>query len=126
MKELVRVAVVLAGVGFLAAAAPQSQAEQTIPAAPAPTSAASSAVTPAGPTSPSAAPAAPAPADAKEQALFENTCSACHDLSLATQQHMDRSGWQGTVSQMVGMGAPLNDQQAAEVTDYLARHYGAG
>ena len=78
----------------------------------------------------SAATSAPTPtpdhpdADAQAKGLFENACSSCHDASLATQAKQTPAQWANTVATMVSRGAPLDDKQAAEVSDYLARHYG--
>ncbi len=80
----------------------------------------------------SAAAAAPAPAatpdhpdsDAQAKGLFESACSTCHDTSLATQAKQTPAQWANTVDAMVSRGAPLDSQQAAEVSDYLAKHYG--
>ena len=64
--------------------------------------------------------------DAQAKDLFENACSSCHDSSLATQAKQTPVQWANTVATMVSRGAPLDDKQAAEVSDYLARHYGGG
>ena len=116
MSGFVRVLVVLAGFGSLAALTSESRAGQ---APNAPAALASAAPGTGGATT-------PAQAEGQQKALFESACGSCHDAAVATQQRMDRSGWEGTVAQMVGMGAPLDEQQAAQVADYLARHYGAG
>lgn len=77
----------------------------------------------ASPTS-AQAPAQP-PADAGKQ-IFEQTCTACHDLSLVTSQRKSRAEWGDTVEMMIGRGAPINSQQGALVADYLAKTYGTG
>ncbi len=64
--------------------------------------------------------------DAQAKGLFETACSSCHDTSLATQAKQTPAQWANTVATMVSRGAPLDDQQAAEVSDYLAKHYGGG
>lgn len=54
-------------------------------------------------------------------------CSMCHSLDYIEMNSpfLDRAGWERTVRKMVTvMGAPLNEEQAAEIADYLARHYG--
>lgn len=63
------------------------------------------------------------PARARVQAA----CAMCHSLDYIEMNSpfLDRAGWERTVRKMVTvMGAPLTDEQAAEITDYLARHYG--
>ena len=64
--------------------------------------------------------------DAQAKGLFENACGSCHDASLATQAKQTPAQWANTVATMVSRGATLDDQQAAEVSDYLARHYSGG
>ncbi len=76
-------------------------------------------------------PPAPTPAlaavdDGHEKTLFETGCGGCHGLDVVTGQQMSRTAWATTVDQMVDRGAPLDQDQAAQVADYLARHYGAG
>lgn len=56
--------------------------------------------------------------------LFENACSGCHDLSMATQKTMSKAMWRYEVLNMIDQGAPLNDQEADLVIDYLATTYG--
>jgi hypothetical protein len=68
-----------------------------------------------------------APADdAHQKALFETACGGCHGLDVVTGHQMSRTAWATTVDQMIGKGADLDPDQAAQVTDYLARHYGSG
>lgn len=73
--------------------------------------------------------ATPAPAPAAGQAdpgkaVFESVCSNCHELAIATDQRKSRADWADTVDKMIGHGAPLTSEQAAQVVDYLAKHYG--
>lgn len=56
--------------------------------------------------------------------VFQDVCGSCHDLTVSTDQTKSREDWQATVSRMVNSGAPLSDEQAAEVVDYLAKNYG--
>ncbi len=83
------------------------------------------------PSAPAAQGAAPQTSDhpdsdAQAKGLFETACSSCHDTALATQAKQTPAQWANTVATMVSRGAPLDDQQAAEVSDYLAKHYGGG
>lgn len=57
------------------------------------------------------------------QALVASRCISCHDLSRVTNSRFDREGWQMTVDRMVISGAQLNDEQKAQVVDYLAQTY---
>ena len=102
----------LAGAALLTACA----SDQRSPAPrPAPVAAA---VLPAKPVKPAV--------EAPTKALFESTCGGCHDLATTTGQRKTHAEWASTVDRMVTRGAPLSEPQAAEITDYLARHYGAG
>jgi competence protein ComEA len=62
--------------------------------------------------------------DAKTAALFEATCSSCHELSQSTSQSMDRAGWSSTIERMIGYGASLTPAQADELATYLAATHG--
>ena len=53
------------------------------------------------------------------QALFEENCSVCHELTRATQAQKDRAGWVATVDRMRAHGAKVDDAQAAAIVDYL-------
>jgi len=53
------------------------------------------------------------------QALFEENCSVCHELTRATQAQKDRAGWVATVDRMREHGAKVSDEQAAAIVDYL-------
>lgn len=68
---------------------------------------------------------APAPEQAQAAALFEKSCSGCHELAQATTQSMDKAGWHDTVQQMIGYGAAITPAEADRIADYLAGKYGA-
>jgi len=76
-----------------------------------------------------ASPAAPGPAGSdggaqKGKQVFQEVCGACHDLTLSTGQTKSREDWQATVSRMANDGAPLTDEQVAQVVAYLSKNYG--
>jgi hypothetical protein len=51
----------------------------------------------------------------------------CHSLDYIPMNSvfLDRKGWEASVNKMVKvMGAPISEQDAAVITDYLARNYG--
>jgi len=66
-----------------------------------------------------------APEQAQAAALFEKSCSGCHELAQATTQSMDKAGWHDTVQQMIGYGAAITPAEADRIADYLAGKYGA-
>lgn len=78
----------------------------------------------ASPVSAPATPAATAPTgDVQTKALFENACGSCHDAGVVAQMHQTSAQWANTVDVMVSRGAPLDPKEAAEISDYLAKHY---
>jgi cytochrome c5 len=53
-------------------------------------------------------------------------CALCHSLDYVEMNAavLDRSGWQKTVRKMIDrFGAPVTDDEAREIVDYLATHY---
>jgi len=60
----------------------------------------------------------------KGKETVEKMCSACHGLEQVTSVRLSRSGWSSMVDQMVGRGAIGTDEEIAEVTAYLAEHFG--
>jgi len=51
----------------------------------------------------------------------------CHSLDYIPMNSvfLDRKGWEASVSKMVKvMGAPIGEQDAAAIVDYLATNYG--
>ena len=66
-------------------------------------------------------------ADDPARVRVQAACSMCHSLDYIEMNSpfLDRAGWERTVKKMITvMGAPLTEEQAAEVIDYLAKHYG--
>ncbi len=61
--------------------------------------------------------------DAKQ--LFENKCSFCHSLDRPRSKKMSKQGWESTVMRMKNTnGAPMSDEEAGIIIDYLAKEYG--
>jgi cytochrome c5 len=59
------------------------------------------------------------------KALFEQKCSICHGIERPTAKRKDRAGWERTVTRMKNVnGAPITDEQARSIIDYLSRNYG--
>ncbi|HTR44640.1 MAG TPA: hypothetical protein VMH06_02935 [Thermodesulfovibrionales bacterium] len=58
----------------------------------------------------------------------ETFCAICHSLDYITMQpKFSKAQWTGTVNKMRKvMGAPINEDDAKKITDYLAVHYGTG
>ncbi len=77
---------------------------------------------------------APAPAD--RAALIEGKlpddpareivkakCLICHTGDYVTQQRLTAAQWLKTVEKMRKFGAPLNDDEVKQVSEYLGRHW---
>jgi mono/diheme cytochrome c family protein len=65
--------------------------------------------------------------DGQGKQLVEAHCVMCHSLDYIPMNSvfLDRKGWEASVNKMVKvMGAPISEQDAAAITDYLARNYG--
>jgi len=59
------------------------------------------------------------------QNIFEQKCSTCHSLGQATSQKKTSREWERTVLRMKNAnGAPVNDQDAKAIIDYLSKNYG--
>jgi hypothetical protein len=63
----------------------------------------------------------PAPLDG--QALLQQRCTVCHDISGLSQLHGNSQQWKGLVDQMISRGAKLNSQEEQKLVDYLAQTY---
>ena len=55
-------------------------------------------------------------------------CRICHSLDyITTQQKFPKAKWQGVVTKMIKTyGAPISDENAKIITDYIATYYGTG
>ena len=72
---------------------------------------------------PAQTPAQPAADASKDKALFEEVCSACHELELVTSQRASKEGWQSIVYDMLARGATVSDDNVARLINYLATTY---
>jgi sulfite dehydrogenase (cytochrome) subunit B len=64
--------------------------------------------------------------DAPGRDVTTARCAVCHSLEYipANAPAMDRAGWQKTVQKMrERFGAPLSDEEAKAILDYLATSY---
>src|SRR5262245_35747118 len=65
--------------------------------------------------------------DSPGKQLVEGNCVMCHSLDYISMNSvfLDRKGWEASVTKMIKvMGAPISEQDAAAIIDYLARDYG--
>jgi cytochrome c5 len=58
----------------------------------------------------------------------ETFCNICHSLDYITMQpRFSRPQWTGTVDKMIKvMGAPIKEEDAKIIIDYLVAQYGTG
>jgi cytochrome c5 len=56
--------------------------------------------------------------------LVATVCTSCHGLDVVKKKQADKEEWRGVVKAMVDRGASLKPEEAAEVTEYLAKNYG--
>ncbi len=57
----------------------------------------------------------------------EALCGICHSLDYITMQpRFSRSQWTGVINKMIKvMGAPINEDDASIIVNYLVKDYGA-
>jgi mono/diheme cytochrome c family protein len=58
--------------------------------------------------------------------LTAGRCAVCHSLDYipANAPAMDRTGWQKSIQKMrERFGAPISDEEARQILDYLAGNY---
>jgi sulfite dehydrogenase (cytochrome) subunit B len=60
------------------------------------------------------------------KARVETMCNICHSLDYITSQPaFTKTQWTGTVTKMIKvMGAPISEDDAKVITEYLAKYYG--
>jgi mono/diheme cytochrome c family protein len=62
---------------------------------------------------------------ADTKALFEKKCSTCHSIKKPTSAKKTQSEWNETVMRMKNKnGAPVNDDEAKVIIEYLAKNFG--
>ena len=62
---------------------------------------------------------------AEGKALTEMVCTMCHGLGTVTQTGRAPDAWAYVVTEMIGLGAPIDDDQAQAIVDYLSRDFPA-
>ena len=66
-------------------------------------------------------------ADGDGKQIVEANCVTCHSLDYIPMNSvfLDRKGWDATVTKMIkAMGAPIRNEDAPVIVDYLVRYYG--
>jgi uncharacterized membrane protein YecN with MAPEG domain len=65
--------------------------------------------------------------DAPQAALVRARCSICHsaDYIPMNSPFLNKAGWEAEVRKMIkAMGAPIPEEEVAQIVDYLWRNYG--
>ena len=60
--------------------------------------------------------------------MTSRSCRICHSLDyITTQPKFPKAKWQGVVTKMIKTyGAPISEENAKIITDYITTHYGIG
>ena len=61
--------------------------------------------------------------DGPAKATVQSVCNQCHSLTYLTNSRMTRPDWEYVVTDMVGRGAPLMEDEIQSVIDYLATSF---
>jgi hypothetical protein len=64
------------------------------------------------------------PGQGKEMAA--QRCNSCHTLERTVQLRQSKEGWESTVFDMIGRGAPIFLEEATEIIDYFGSVFGPG
>jgi len=62
--------------------------------------------------------------EGKGKQIVESVCTQCHSVRSITSSRFSREGWQNIVYDMISQGAPLLEEEIAEVVQYLAENFG--
>ena len=59
----------------------------------------------------------------KGKALTEQHCTTCHGLQTVTTDGRPREAWALVVSEMIGLGATVTDEESRAIVEYLSRDF---
>lgn len=62
--------------------------------------------------------------DGPGKAVVQRDCLTCHDVHKTTSKRGNEDDWANTVSQMIGRGANVSDDDAKTIAKYMAAHFG--
>lgn len=80
--------------------------------------------TPARPTGQADRAVAAGPSRAEEgRKLARQLCTTCHGLGTVTAVGRNADAWAFVVNEMIGLGAPVTDEQAKAIVEYLTRDF---
>jgi virginiamycin B lyase len=61
--------------------------------------------------------------DGAAKALIQERCTICHDLRRVVNSNYSPAEWQNVVNMMVAAGAPINQEEANQIRDYLTASF---
>ena len=61
--------------------------------------------------------------DGPAKQTVQSVCIQCHSLSYVTSSRMTKADWEYVVTDMVGRGAPLMEDEIQSVIDYLSANF---
>jgi competence ComEA-like helix-hairpin-helix protein len=61
--------------------------------------------------------------DGPARQTVQTVCNQCHSLSYVTNSRMTKPDWEYVVTDMIGRGAPLMEEEIQPVIDYLAANF---
>jgi cytochrome c5 len=64
------------------------------------------------------------PPEVDGKKIVETACVSCHGLDVVANKQGNREQWHAVVWDMVGRGASLNTEEAAQAVEYLAKNFG--
>ncbi len=62
--------------------------------------------------------------DGPGKQIIQKNCVSCHGVSNITSKRGTEDDWSNTVSNMIGKGADISDDDADTLIQYLAAHFG--
>jgi len=61
--------------------------------------------------------------DAPGKSVMLGKCGICHSVDYVSNNRLTPAQWKGTVAKMRRFGAPMTDDEAAVLTEYLGRYW---
>jgi competence protein ComEA len=58
------------------------------------------------------------------QPKVKAACTACHNVSRITEQHLTRQKWSEELTKMEGLGAVIDDADRDAILNYLTKNFG--
>jgi competence protein ComEA len=62
--------------------------------------------------------------DGPGKQVVQKKCLSCHGVRIITSKRGTEDDWAATVSQMIGRGANISDDDADTIVEYMAAHFG--